>query len=269
MRIESPSSSVFGESHAIEGYLVPWGFAAAAVGSIAGGLIGAGGAESAASQQAGAEESALGLQQSMFNTTLGNEAPFLQGGTQAQSQLNYLMGEGTPGQNGTAASSAAGGFGSLETPFNAQSFKSLSPAYGFQLQQGAQGTLNNDASAQGAESGAALKDLQSYNQNFANTSFNNAFNQYQTQQNNVFGRLNSLATLGQGAASNQATGASSFANSIGTSAAGIGAANAAGTVGAANALSGAAGGIGNAALLGSIYSGGLGQPNQNDGSSTN
>jgi hypothetical protein len=245
---------------------VPWGFAAAAVGSIAGGAIGAAGAESAASQQAGAEEQALAFQQQMWNTTQTNEAPFVQGGQQAQSQLNYLMGEGTPGQGGTAGSSAAGGFGSLETPFNASNFKSLSPAYNFQAQQGAQGTLNMDASAQGAESGAALKDLQSYNQNFANTSFNNAFNQYQTQQNNVFGRLNSLATLGQGAASNQATGASSFANSIGNTQAGIGAAQAAGTVGAANALSGAAGGAGNAAIWANIYNNNNGTPITNQDS---
>jgi hypothetical protein len=112
----------------------------------------------------------------------------------------------------------------------------MSPAYNFQLQQGAQGTLNQDSGAQGAESGAALKDLQSYNQNFANTSFNNAFSQYQTQQNNVFSRLSGLATLGQAAASNQATGASATGANVGATAGTIGGAQASGTVGAANAL---------------------------------
>jgi hypothetical protein len=179
----------------------------------------------------------------MFQTEQGNEQPYMQGGAGAQSQLNYLLGEGTPGQYNdttgmTASGSSAGGFGSLNSPFTADTFKSMSPAYGFQLQQGGQGTLNMDSNAQGAESGAALKDLQSYNQNFANTSFNNAFNQYQTQQNNVFSRLSNLATLGSSAGSNSTTGAGQFSGQIGSTLGSIGASQAAGTVGSANAISG-------------------------------
>jgi len=68
---------------------------------------------------------------------------------------------------------------------HAENFKQLSPAYQFQMQQGQQGVLNGDASGQGALSGAAMKDLIGYNQNMANTSLNNAFNQYQTQQRGV------------------------------------------------------------------------------------
>jgi hypothetical protein len=194
----------------------------------------------ASGQQTKASKNALGLQEQMYDNTMANEAPFVQAGQGATSQLNYLLGIGTPNGGSTAASSTAGGYGSLNAPFTAQTFKTLSPAYQFQLQQGAQGTLNQAASAQGAESGAALKDLQSYNQNFANTSFNNAFNQYQTQQNNVFNRLSGLATLGQAAASNQATGGSSYAGNIGNTASNIGGAQASGTVGAANALGGGA-----------------------------
>jgi hypothetical protein len=221
---------------------MPWGFAAAAVGSIAGGLISAGGAESAAQQQANAAENAQQIQQQEFNQVLANERPFVTAGTGAVGTLADLL--------GTSGNKTAAGYGSLNAPFTTDTFKQMSPAYQFQLQQGGQGTLNQDASAQGAESGAALKDLQSYNQNFANTSFNNAFSQYQTQQNNIFNRLSSLATLGQGAASNQATGASSFASSIGQSATNVGTALAGGTVGATNALSGAAQNAGIWASLG-------------------
>lgn len=222
-------------------------FVAAAIGvggAILGASISASGAESAAQTQAAALGRSADIQKSMFDQTTANESPFLGAGIGATSQLNYLLGMGTPGTGrtpdgaGTAASSTAGGFGSLLSPFTTDTFKTMSPAYQFELQQGGQGTLNQDSSSQGAMSGAALKDLMSFNQNHANTSFSNAFNQYQTQQNNVFGRLNSLATLGQGAASNQATGASSFANSIGNSTAAQGAALGAGQVGAANAWSG-------------------------------
>lgn len=199
-------------------------------------VIGAGASMYASGQQANASKSALAQQTAMYNQTVQNESPFLQSGQAATGQLNYLLGEGAPGYNGEPMSSSSGGFGSLNAPFTADTFKSMSPAYNFQLQQGAQGTLNQDSSAQGAESGAALKDLQSYNQNFANTSFNNAFNQYQTQQTNVFNRLSGLATMGQAAASNQTTGASATGANIGSTAATIGAAQASGTVGAANAL---------------------------------
>jgi hypothetical protein len=210
--------------------LLGWVAAAGAVAGIGGALIQGSAARSAANTQAGAAEQAQQIQQGEFNTVLGNEAPFLQQGTGAVNKLSDLL--------GTSGNTGAQGYGSLAQPFTAQNFQELSPAYQFQLQQGAQGTLNQGASSQGAESGAALSGLQSYNQQFANTSFNNAFNQYQQQQNNIFGRLNSLATLGQGAASNQATGASSFANSIGQSATNVGTALAAGQVGQANAFAG-------------------------------
>jgi hypothetical protein len=189
-----------------------------------------------------AERQALAQQQQMFNTVQTNEAPFITAGQGAQSQLNYLMGIGTPSQyatgTGSGTTSPAGGFGSLDQPFDATAFKAQSPQYQFNLQQGAQGTLNQDSSAQGAESGAALKDLISFNQNYANNSYNSAFQNYQTQNNNIFNRLNSIATLGSNAGSNATTGASSFANAIGGTTSSIGASQAAGTIGAANAITG-------------------------------
>jgi hypothetical protein len=221
-----------------------WGLAAVAVGAVAGSVISAGAAKTAAGEQVNAENASISEQQSMFNQVQANEQPYIQGGNAAEGQLNYLLGEGTPGTSGqagigpTAASSTAGGYGSLNQPFNMQDFKSLSPQYQFNLQQGGQGVLNQNSSSQGSESPAALSALESYNQSFANNSFNSAFQNYQTQQNNVFGRLSNLATLGSNAGSNSATGASAFGTSIGNTTSSIGASQAAGTVGAANAISG-------------------------------
>jgi hypothetical protein len=228
---------------------MPAGWAAGA-GAALGGLLSAGGAEAGAAQQAAAERAAIAEETSMFNQEQQNEAPYMQTGSNAAGQLNYLMGEGgQTNPDGTPKTNSAGGYGSLNQQFNADTFKSMSPAYQFQLQQGGQGTLNASSSGQGAESGAALKELQGYNQNFANTSFNNAFNQYQTQQNNVFSRLSNLATLGSSAGSNSTTGAGQFSGQIGTATAGVGAALGAGSVAAGNAL-------GNTAnSLGGLYSG--------------
>ena len=227
-----------------------WGAAIAAAATVAGGAISASAAGSAANEQAQAAANAQQISESEFNTITGQEQPFMNAGYGSLSQLNYLLGNGTPGSpgpgltgqggtGGTASSSPAGGYGSLLTPFTAQNFQQLSPAYGFQLQQGQQGTLNADTAGSGALSGAAQKDLMSYNQNLANTSFNNAFNMYQTQQGNIYSRLAGIAQLGQNAASNTGQQGTALAGQAAQSATNIGTAQAAGTVGAANASSGA------------------------------
>lgn len=235
-------------------------FVAVAIGgaAVVGGVIAAGGAESAASTQAGAAENAQNISESQYQQTSALEAPYVQSGYGALSQLNYLEGTGTPGTPGgagapgTASSSTAGGYGSLNQPFTASYMQQYSPAYQFQLQQGQQGVLNQDASAQGAESGAALKDLMSYNQNYANTAYNNAFSQYQTQQNNTYSRLSGIAGLGQASAGQQAAAGTALAGQAAQSATNVGTAQAAGTVGAANALSG---GLQSGAILGAYLSG--------------
>ena len=229
----------------------------AGIGSILGGAIGAGGAETAAGEQAAAAERAEQIQQTEFNTITGQESPFLQSGYGAQGQLNYLLGIGKPGTQGvssvgggsqgiapTAASSTAGGYGSLLTPFTAQYMQQYSPAYQFQLQQGQQGVLNADNANQGSLSGAALKDLTSFNQNYANTAFNNAFNQYQTQLNNTYSRLGGVAQLGQTAAANTGAAGVNLASAAGQAAQNVGTALAGGTVGAANALGGSLNSLG-------------------------
>jgi len=152
-----------------------------------------------------------------------------------------MMQTGAPGATAPAppagTANTAGGFGSLLKPFSIEDFHNLSPAYQFQLQQGQQGILNRDASSMGALSGAAQKDLMGFNQGMAQDAFTNAFNQYQTQQGNIYGRLLGVANQGQAAASNAATGGSSFANSIGANVANAGTARAGGIVGIGNSLS--------------------------------
>jgi hypothetical protein len=206
---------------------------------IAGAIIGAGalgavGSIAGSSQQASASRNATNAQEAMFNQQLANEAPYREGGVGALNQLNYLTGNGP--QDGTTSS--AGAYGSLNAPFSIDTFHQYSPAYQFQLQQGGNGVLNTDSSSQGALSGAALKDLTGYNQSYANTAFNNAFNQYQTQNQNVYSRLAGIANLGEAAASNSATGGSNYAQGIGQSITNTGSATGGGIVGAANSIGG-------------------------------
>lgn len=273
---------------------MPWGVAAAVVGTVASSAISANAAESAANTQAQSAANAQQISQNEFNTITGQEQPFMQGGYGALNALEYGLGipsttgysslgsVTTPTLNGYDPSSgytinpgggigqllkgggtttaipsstpAAGpGFGSLIAPFTAQTFQQYSPAYQFQLEQGMQGTLNGEAASNGALSGAAQKDLMSYNQNFANTSFNNAFNQYQTQQGNIYSRLAGLAQLGQNAAANTGQQGTTLAGQAAQSATNIGTAQAAGQIGSANAITG---GINSLSALPWLYSAG-------------
>jgi len=214
--------------------------------SLLSGVLGSNASEKAAQEQAAAAARAQQISLGEFNTITQQESPFLGAGYGALSQENYLLGIGTPGTAtnsmagtpGTAASSTAGGYGSLLQPFNLSDWQQLSPAYNFQKQQGQQSVLNGAAAGQGAMSGAALKDLTDYNQAEASTSFNNAFNQYQTQQGNIFSRLSGIAGLGQAAASNTAKSGVALAGDAAQSATNIGTAQAAGTIGSASAISG-------------------------------
>lgn len=176
---------------------------------------------------------------------LPNQPP-LTGGTSGTS-TNATATQGMPGvplAPGQAGSSGSGGqtgglgYGSLLAPFTADNFQQFSPAYNFQKQQGEQGVLNADASGQGALSGSSYKDLMSFNQNLANTSFNNAFNQYQTQQGNIYSRLAGIAQLGQSSANNTGQQGTALAGQAAQSATNVGSALAAGQVGSANAISG-------------------------------
>lgn len=212
-----------------------WG-AAIAGAALAGGVVSAIGSESAASTQAGAAENAQQISENEFNTITQQEQPFMQAGVGATGAL--MQGLGIGGAN--SGKQAAGvGYGSLTQPFTTQDWKQLSPAYNFQLGQGQSNVLNSDAGGQGALSGSALKDLTSYNQGMANSSFNNAFNMYQTQQGNIFNRLSGIAGLGSSAAANLGAQGTTLAGQAAQSATNIGTAQAAGTVGAANAASGA------------------------------
>jgi hypothetical protein len=88
-------------------------------------------------------------------------------------------------------------------------------------------------------SGAAMKSLIGYNQQMANTAYNNAFNQYQTQNQNIYNRLAGLAQLGQNAASNTGMAGAGMSSGIANTITGAGNAQAAGIMGTGNAIGGA------------------------------
>jgi hypothetical protein len=147
-----------------------------------------------------------------------------------------------PGATGPAGGSmggvSAGQFTSGFTP--ADLTANLSPGYGFQLATGGQAIRNADTPTQGALSGGSLKDLMSFNQGLASTSYQQAYNNWNTTNNTIFGRLSGIAGLGQNAATNVGTAGTTLGTGAAQAGAAAGAAQAGGIVGATNALGGAA-----------------------------
>jgi hypothetical protein len=131
----------------------------------------------------------------------------------------------------------ASDYGSLTDPFDVEQFyKYQDPGYWFRLQQGTQGLRNAAAADSGALSGAALKDLLTYNQDMASQEYTNAFNRDQTQKGNIFSRLLSVAQLGQNAAAGVGSQGTQLAGNAGQQVYNAGSASGAGIVGAGNAL---------------------------------
>jgi hypothetical protein len=241
---------------------------AGAAGSIGSGILGAGAAENAANTQAGASEyaaqlqaqeaqQALAFQEQQWGTTQANQAPFLQAGQGAVTNLSNLLNQGANGPFGPWT-------GTFQAPTAAQA--AATPGYQFALQQGQQ-AIQRSAAAQGnLLSGGTLKALDQYSQGLSDTNYqqiyNNQFNQYlqgynqfQNNQANLYNRLAGLAGTGQVSATNLgntgvATGAQ-VGNTLLTTGAqqaqalqNAAAAEASGYIGSANAYGGALGGLG-------------------------
>lgn len=211
-------------------------FIAAAI--IGGAAISAIGANSAADTQAAGQQQAAATQKGMFDTINAQEQPFIKAGYGATSNLTDLMGlTGTPGATGSTGLPN----GYLTSMFNpTQEQLNNYPGYQFALKTGGQAVRNADTPGVGALSGAALKDLMSFNVGTANSYYGKYFDQYQTQQNNIFNRLSSIAGLGQSAASQVGNSGTQLGTGIAQAQAGAAASQAGGIVGATNALAGGA-----------------------------
>ena len=225
---------------------MPWGLAAAAVGTIAGAAISSHGAQSAADTQAAAANQANQTQLQMFNTIQGNEAPWVSTGQQANSALAQfygLPGSGASSSTGPPSGSnvislgggaygvgnsgpqvSGGGSTPAATTPDYNAILSNLPGYQFQLQQGTQAT-QRDLAAQGLlQSGAAGKALTTFGQGLAQ----NYAGQYTAG-------LTNLSQLGQAGAAGVASAGINAANQIGSNQIYAGNAQATGQMNAANA----------------------------------
>jgi hypothetical protein len=192
----------------------------------------AGAAESASQMQYQATQDAAKQQREMFDILNEQQKPYRESGYAALNQINTMLPQFT------------------KEFTSADLIKNLDPSYQFMLQQG----LGATGQAMNVGGGGSNVDLarQRFAQEYAKSGAQQAFNNYQSQQSNIYNRLSNLAGIGQAAQSQANTLGSNTANAL--SQLGIGGASAlgAGQVGAANAMAGAYGGIGNALTLSSL-----------------
>lgn len=113
-----------------------------------------------------------------------------------------------------AANPEAGGDGRLLREFSNADFV-RDPGYNFRMAEGEKG-INRALSARGGyDSGAALKSLNRYNQDFASNEFGNAFNRDAANKQSIYQMLSGQSAQGLGAATAQGNAAMGAATNIG------------------------------------------------------
>ena len=229
--------------------------------SVAGSIIGANAAGSAADKQSQSAANALSLQKTEFETQQTNLAPWLQAGSNALSAIEYGMGIGS----NAAPATGTGGmtYGSLNQQQPAFSFGAADfqadPGYQFRLNQGMQALNRQQAASGKLMGGAGAKEAIQYGQGFASNEYSNAYNRalanYNTnfntaQQNraNILNPLQNVATMGQNAVAGTNAAAQNYANQGSNLLTQQGNAQAAGIVGTANAIGTGISGTGNALM---------------------
>lgn len=221
------------------------------------GAIGAGatiyGAQTAASAQENAAQTAANTATSMYDKTATNLSPFLQGGTSALTQLQSM-------------------FPTLTSPItmNEENLQQT-PGYQFNLTQGLKATQNSAAARGLGVSGAALKGASAFATGLADNTYQNQFNNANTNQTNAFNRLNSLVTTGENAGAQTGVLGNAAATTAASAQIGAGNAAAAGANATGGAISAFSNNIGGYAAYKGLYGGStpsVANPNNinNDGS---
>ena len=185
----------------------------------------------AASTQAAAGANAQDLIHGLYTAQSQIQAPYQQLGNQAVNTLGSL-GSGTYNTlnpDGTVASTGTGS-GYLTNQFNNTDLNAqLAPNYAFQLKQG-QGQAQNAANVGGGLlSGNTLQGLNQYTQNYAQGAYQNAFNNYQTQRQNIYSNLSNQAGIGQTANQQLSSLGGQLANTYGNVTTGLAASQAGAT----------------------------------------
>jgi len=176
---------------------------AAIVGAVAQGIS----ANRAAKSQRAAAQADINYQRETRDMIMGLNRPFYNSGRNAQNALAYE-------------------YGLRGRPQGYDGFRQTQD-YRFGMDQGQKAVQASAAARGGLYSGAAMRDLNQWSQDYAST-----------RRGNYLAGLSGLAGMGLSAANMNSNAAQNSANSIGNSLAAMGNASAAGNIGMGNAITG-------------------------------
>jgi hypothetical protein len=115
------------------------------------------------------------------------------------------------------------------------------PGFKFRLAEGQKAIERSAAARGGLNSGATLKALTNYGQGAASEEYQNAYNRFNSDRDQRFNRLASIAGVGQTATNQVSQAGQSAANAIGQSQMAVGNANAANAIAQGNVVNNAIG----------------------------
>lgn len=189
------------------------GAAAAMGGSAAVGLVGAGmnsaAARRMAAQQTEGLNNALNINNQMYEQTRKDQQPWVTAGTGALQGMQD---------------------GDFQRDFTMGDFQA-DPGYAFRMAEGQKALERSAAAKGGLASGGTLKALTRYSQDMGAQEYQNAYNRFNSDRDRRFGRLSSIAGMGQHATDMLQSANQFNASNAGNIYTGIGNANAAGTAG--------------------------------------
>lgn len=207
------------------------GAAVSDVTGLIGAKIGADASKSAAKTQAKSAKNANKLIWDMYQQSRDDSMPWLTTGKDALGKLSDLTKDGSDYMRG----------------FNLSDFQA-DPGYQFRMDEG-QKALERSAAANGnLNSGATLKALSRYGQDYASNEYNNAYNRWNNDHATTWNRLSSLAGMGQTQSAQLGNWGQQTGALMGNNIIGAGNATAAGKIGAANSWNGALANMGNNAM---------------------
>lgn len=149
----------------------------------------------AANISAATSREATALQREMWQAQQAQQQPWLQAGGGAVNRLAAGLAQG----------------GEFATPFSQTNWMQ-DPGYAFRLSEG-QKALDRSAAARGGlQSGAALKAAARYGQDMGSQEYQNAFNRYYQERQNMLAPLQSLAGVGQTSAQQLGAAGQNYAN---------------------------------------------------------
>jgi hypothetical protein len=207
-------------------------------------------AKKAASQYANAANQGIQYSQGVYNDIQGMTSGQRSLGNQANTAIKSMLpgqyqqydAEGNPTQ-------LAQGSGYLTGQPSMDDMTRLMPNYQFGLQQG-MGQLNAQQNAAGGLIGGnAIQGGQQFAQGYAGNALNDAFNQYQTNRQNVATNLYNASNIGSTGVQTAANAGTGTASNVSNMLSSIGNAQASSTMGQANAYAGGLNSISNYAML--------------------